>query len=154
MAQFTDSLGREWRLRITMADLKALKAAGLDVAAVAGDPAALQAVAEDFEQYGRVLWELCSAQARAANVSPEDFARGFDGPALFAAAGAIEEAVWDFTRPPPIAKKFAEKRGETMSRLMTEATAKLDAILTGLSASAGSSPAAPASMPGPGLSAN
>lgn len=143
MAEFTDAEGRKWRLRITMGDLARLKAAGLDVTKSVDDPKALQAITNDFEIYGRVLWELCEAQALAANVTPEAFAAGFDGPTLFAAGGAIEEALWDFSRPPQVAKKFAQVRGTAMDRLLGEAVEKLDRMMTGSPPSAGNSPAPP-----------
>lgn len=137
MAKFTDAIGREWKLRITMGDLKDLKEAGLNVSQVSREPAALRDLANDFERFGQVLWVLCETQADELDVSPKQFATAFDGPTLFAAAGAIEEAIWDFSQPPILAKKFSERRGPLLDTMLGELAEKLDRTMTGLSNSAG-----------------
>lgn len=152
MAAFTDAAGRKWTLRITMADLARLKEAGLDVAAVVNDPTKLRDLGGDFERLGRVLWEICWADH--ASITPEEFARGFDGPTLFEASGAIEEAIWDFSRPPQVAKKFAELRGEAIARIANEAAESLASILSGSSDKGGNLPASSESTPAPAASAN
>lgn len=149
MAQFTDAEGRTWKVRITLGDLRPLKAVGLDVAAIAKDPAGLQDVVADVERYGQVLWTLCEREAAARSIAPEQFAAGFDGPTLFAAAGAIEEALMDFSQPPTVAKTFAEHRAGAAEKVARAAAKKLERILTGWSDSDGSSPGSPDSTPSP-----
>lgn len=91
MATFVDRHGRAWELLITLGDLPALRAAGLDLGREGGVPG-------DLESYGRVLWLL--VQGRAGDLTPEDFARGLDGPALYRALDALGDAVRDFFLPP------------------------------------------------------
>ncbi|MDB5310674.1 MAG: hypothetical protein JWO38_4876 [Gemmataceae bacterium] len=154
MAAFVDADGKTWKLRITLGDLDELQAAGLDVEAVAKDFKLLAAIAEDRRRYGQVLWQLCEREAAAAGITPEQFARRFDGQALFDAAGAIEEAIVDFSQPPPLAKRFAELRTGAMDRVMARALTSLETILAGSDGPAGSSPASPGSTAAPGPSGN
>lgn len=93
MPQFADRHGRAWTPTVTVADLKPLREE------LKFDPAGLSD--------GRRLFEVLYAEpeklvavlhllARPKGVSPEEFADGFDGPALERGGVALLEAFADF----------------------------------------------------------
>lgn len=146
MAKFTDALNRSWELRITVADLPRLRSVGLDLNAAIRDPKKF-APLNDPETVGRVLWVLCEAQADRAAITPEAFAAGFDGPALFAALDAFEEAVTDFSQPPTLASEIKARAPGVRAAQEAKAIRRLDKIISGLNDYAGNSPASPESTP-------
>lgn len=91
MAAFTDRLGREWELGITVKDLKPLKAAGFDFAGFL--PTEAGSVLLDPERLVQIV-RLFAHVPDA--VTEEEFADGFDGPALGRAGEALLEACADF----------------------------------------------------------
>lgn len=92
-AKFTDRHGREWGLTLTVADLKPLRDdLKFDVTGLASG-----------EQIGRVLYgdpeglvAVLHLLAKPTGVTPDEFADGFDGPALERAGEALLEAFADF----------------------------------------------------------
>ena len=152
---FTDASGKTWELRLTIGLLPKLREAGFTVGDLGG-PNGWQAL-DDPEQLGRVLWLMVQPQAEKSGVTPEGFADGFDGPAIFAATDALMGAVADFTRPPTVAAALKtrlpavrEKAAARMAaRLLAEPIPDLPDPPTPSpsTASAGSSPASPASTP-------
>jgi hypothetical protein len=142
MATFTDADGREWTLRITLGRVPKLREAGFDVDKLDDERAGFAALASP-EPLGKVLWALCERQAEARTLTPEGFADGFDGPALFRAQDALMEAVADFTQRPTVAAAY--KRRLAAANQATEGRAIAALAGTGSSGSAGSSPASPAS---------
>jgi len=154
MAKFTDALSRDWELRITMADLPRLRAAGFDVAAVLKDTKAFGAL-DDLEVLGRVLWTLCESTARQRGIEPEAFATGFDGPALSGALDAMVEAVTDFTQRPRMAQAMKSRLPAKFRQIEDRAIEQLEELMattppptpSGSIASGGSSVAPPESTP-------
>lgn len=153
MAKFRDRAGDEWGVEITIGDLDALRAAGLDLGKVGSDPAALD-VLDTPETVGKVLWVLCGEQAEKRGLSPEQFARRFNGPTLFAAGDAVTEAVADFSQRPAVAAAIRSKLPGAMARLDAVKIAAWETVLekvgttpSGSTGSAGNSPASPGSTP-------
>ena len=102
MAVFTDCLGREWDLRVTVADLEPLRRlAGLDLSGLSAAVGHAGGLISDPEKLVRVLYHLCSEQAKSQDVSPEAFGRGFAGMILVESARALMEAIVDFFPLPP-----------------------------------------------------
>lgn len=110
MAKFKDRLGREWEFAMTVADLKPLAAVGVEFkgfdvkhetipAALFSDPAKVMDV---FMILGHV----------GDDVTPEDFARGFDTDATQRGVAAALEALADFSPTSP--------QGRTKGRLVRE----------------------------------
>lgn len=107
VATFSDCLGREWVLRLTLGDIPRVKDAtakdgrpGIDLNAVLTDATALgRLVYSDPDTLGRVLWVLVEKQADRLGVTPEGFADGFDGETLARCGDALAEAVTDFFLP-------------------------------------------------------
>jgi hypothetical protein len=98
VAAFTDRTGTEWRLNLTLGDLRrARDLAGVDLnAAIKSDAALSDLLFSDPESLCKVLWVLCEKQAADRGLAPEGFAEVFDGPTVERAAVALAEAVIDF----------------------------------------------------------
>lgn len=139
MAKFVDCLGREWTLRVTVADLKPLKEVGFTFTAFVPDTAS--AVLFDPEHLMKVLRVM-------AHVPPEttddDFHAGFDGPAMQRAGEAVLEACANFS---PHSRLAAWLSGRFQTGLEILATATVKSIESNRSAS--NSPAASADSPPP-----
>lgn len=141
MAKFLDRLGREWVLAMTVADLKPLADVGIKFSGFEVDrgtiPAALFA---DPVKLMEVLMILAHV---GDDISPEEFARGFDTAATERAIGASLEALADFSPTSP--------QGTAKGRLMREVWDKgLETMSSELSKGvAGSSPGSSDSTPAP-----
>lgn len=146
MAKFRDAEGREWELRITVGLLPKLREVGLNAARATE---AFETVLKegDPEKIGQWLWALCEEQAAKIGLAPESFAAGMDGPALFAAADAIAEALTDFSQRPTVAAKFKAKLSAVKTGAEAEAIRAVEAMSFGSNDSAGNSPDSPASTP-------
>lgn len=99
MAKFTDDLGREWRVAITVGDLRALRELGAHPDELLKDELkGLAALVGDPERLVGVLYALAHEQAERAGLAPEAFAAGFGGRACEAGADALIGALADFSR--------------------------------------------------------
>lgn len=162
MSKFTDGKGREWSVKVTVGNLEDLAAAGLDVEVVSADPNKLADVLTKRRTFAAVLWVFVGEQVTARQITPEDFKNSLDGPVLFEAAGAVEDAIMSFTLPPKVAEAFREKRGAIVDLAVAKASQQLTAVLDKLSTSnpdgsgnsAGNSEAKPESIPDPSASAS
>ena len=108
---FRDLKDRIWLLIMNYGLAKRILAAfpGVDFAN-AHNGQALQALAQSDELLVCVLFAIVEDQAKAANVSPEDFAEALAGEQFEAAGNAIGEMITLFTRPgirPVIEQMFA-----------------------------------------------
>lgn len=93
MPTFTDRHDREWKLTLTVADLKPLRDdLKFDVSGLAAGDALGEVLFGDPEKLVGVLHLL----AKPTGVTPEEFAGGFDGPALERGGTALLEAFTDF----------------------------------------------------------
>ena len=103
MATFTDCLGREHALRITVANLRPLRELGLSIDKIAEAGEALGTLLfGDRERLADALWAIRSGDA----ITRPDFDDGMDGPALERGGEAMVEAVIDFSPRSKIAEKM------------------------------------------------
>lgn len=110
--EFADDFGRTWPLRISVADLPALRR--LAKLELTGSAPIFERCAEllgEPEALVRVLYHLCQDQAQRDGVSPEEFARGFGGDVFLPAVKALAGAIIDFF---PMAR---ERRAESKQRI-------------------------------------
>lgn len=125
-----DYTGHEWRLLVTYGSAKRVKEeTGVNLAlAGAGATEWVDALFTDPGKLVGVLWELCAEQARAANVTAEQFGERFDGPTLDGAGNALMEAVADFFPRSRIAQAIREKLPQVVAKAETEAIARLERL--------------------------
>ncbi len=137
MARFTDCKGRDWELRLTLGLVKPLREAGFNVA-----DAASFARLDDPDLIGRVLWILCEDRATDRGLSPEEFVKGFDGPAIFGAIDALQDAYCDFFHRPEIAPVMKERFRGAIQRMTEASIRSITSEPSGNSAASPESPAA------------
>lgn len=144
MPKFVDCEKREWELRLTLGLLPKLRDAGFDIKSKPAEPGGIGSLADDPERFGRVLFTLCEAQAKEKGISPEQFADGFDGEAIYAATVALWDAIVRFTQPPSIAAEVHRAMPGALAREEAKVVARLQtAMSAGLNDTAGSSPESP-----------
>lgn len=98
-AEFTDRLGRVWRLALDYGLARELKKLeGLDFIA-AHNGQAFAACLNDPEKMIDCLWLLCAEQIKQRAIDPRGFASGFDGTVLAAACEALAECITNFIQP-------------------------------------------------------
>ena len=108
MAKFKDALNREWNIALTLPDIGALRELGFDLNKAKKDASVFDSLA-DTDIFGRVFGYLCGEQIKAKNLTDEDFVKGFDGPAIFAAGDAILEAFLNFYHRPAVAQAMTKR---------------------------------------------
>lgn len=87
---FTDAKGREWNLTITVACLPFLRERGIAlVGNVAADIGSITELATSAPERLIECIATCAKEFNERNLSPEDFAAGFDGEALDCASRAM-----------------------------------------------------------------
>lgn len=152
MATFRDGKGRDWDLRLTVGTLTEVReATGVRLGDAFRDEAALAGLLfADPEQLGRVLWVVCRERAEAAGVTPEDFAAGFDGPALERAVEAFLGSVADFFPRSKVGAKIRESLPAVLEQMDRHAVTAVETAMRKLtsSGSATNSAASPAATPG------
>lgn len=142
VATFTDRHGTEWRLPgLTLGDFPRFRAEGVDLNAVLRTPAGMaDLLFGDPERLGRFAWLLCETEAAGRGVCPDQFAGGFDGPALERLGEAVAELLADFF---PRSRVAAAIKGNLRASL-AEIDAKMIAAVTAPPRRpAGGSPASP-----------
>lgn len=147
MATFTDRAERAWTLGFTLGDFPRFKAEGVDLNAIlkSGEGMA-DLLFGDPERLGRFAWLLCEGQAAERGVTPEDFAGGFDGPALESLGEAVAEAVADFFPRSAVARAI---KGTLRAKLTAMDETMIAALSEPPRKPAGGSPASPGSIPAP-----
>lgn len=95
---FKDRFGREWSIEVSLDLLPALADAGLDLLHSKVDPRdAIQALLNgNAMSVGRLLWVFCSAQAQAAGIDFQGFAKGLNAAALNEGTDAVGFAIAAF----------------------------------------------------------
>lgn len=127
MAKFVDSLGREWIVDVTVDKIKKVrKALDIDLADASGE--VVHQLSEDIVLMADALWLLCEDQAIVKKITDEEFGRGLVGDPLDAAAGALVEAISDFS---PGQRRLLLQKATAKMRAVREkaeslALAKLD----------------------------
>lgn len=152
MARFKDRTGEEWEIGFDLPIIPKVRAAGFDLNKIGKDAAELD-VLDDPEKLGAVLWELCESQAEKRELSPEEFAKRFDGPAIWAARDAVMEAIADFSQRPAVAAAIKTRLPGKMNQIEQAVIARWESSIdrktaellssgdTNLPASQGSAPA-------------
>lgn len=98
-ATFTDLAGREWRLALNVLLCRSIRdTTGVDLLG-SNDGQAFQTFAANMEKFVEALWIVVEAQAKAANVTPDEFAAGLGGDVLAAAKEALDDALVNFSHP-------------------------------------------------------
>lgn len=133
MHAFKDAKGRDWSLEITVGSIKRVKAlTDVDLYALVDDGAKkLAELLADVVTLVDVLFILCAEQAKAADVSDEDFGRAFGGDVLEAAGEAFVEEIIFFTpnqRARLALKELTGKGRKLRDRLLTEAERQITAL--------------------------
>ncbi len=162
MAKFTDHTGFDWHLRLTVGDVSDVKReTRVNLGLAAKDAAWVEAVFSDPAKLVEILYVLCEPQCKAAGLSPEDFARRFDGATLEAAGQALAEAVADFFPRSAVAQALRRNLAKVMAAADAKAVAeiertaeKLTSAKSTASPSPTNSPASAESTPDPSPSAN
>lgn len=105
MNSFTDKHGRLWLLSLTLGDIRRIRVeCGVDVGELLKNPTKFAESLDDPEKFGALLWCLCSEEATARGVTPEQFAFGLDGSAVQSAYLGVVGAVADFYQSPEMAR--------------------------------------------------
>jgi hypothetical protein len=141
MSQFEDRHGRAWKVTLTVADLKPLREElKFDLADLSNGRRLFEVMYGEPEKLVAALHLL----AKPTDVTPEDFAGGFDGPTLERGGTALLEAVADFFPRSRIAQALKATIREAMSQAD-------EAVMTFLESSGGAtnSPACAGSTPAP-----
>lgn len=151
MRKFKDKAGDEWSLEITVGDLPALKEIGFDAGKVFDEKDGLAArMAVDPGLVIRAVYVLCEDQAQDRKLTPEDFARRFDGEAFGRAVEALTAEVAGFFPHSRAARVLARKADEIYAAEERLIEAELNRRLISISTpSAGGSPGSSGSTPTP-----
>jgi len=162
MHPFKDTKDREWKIEISVGAISEVKdSLGIDLLKffVEKDGDAIEHLTEDLPLLCQVIFTLCDAQAKADNVSPEDFSHAMGGDALEDALNALMEELADFSpRQKRKAMHLMLQKGKTLMEKMCDlAMAELEALdldeeasrLMASGNSSGNSPESPESIPDP-----
>lgn len=123
MHSFKDTKGREWRLDGNFASYGRVRdATGVKLYDIATENRDSLVQLSDALTLGQVLWAMVEPQAKAASVTPEDFASSFSGETVTAAYTALIDEMIFFCHPrqrkllEAIVKKVreAEERADQM----------------------------------------
>lgn len=119
MSRFTDGNGREWALRLTVGALSDVKSdTGFDLGtAIKSEQGLADLLFSDPAQLVSILWVLCEPVATARGVTPEDFARLFDGVTLGSAGEALLMAIADFFPRSRVGAAIKSNLQATLDRL-------------------------------------
>ena len=117
MAKFTDCLGREWSLRLTLGHRTGLKDIGvLMVPGDMGETIAAFVVAMSDPEKVVALCHLLTHPA--PTLTADEYASGWDGPTFAAAGEAVEECVADF---------FLSRRPQAKAAILTKVREQMKA---------------------------
>ena len=125
MPNFTDTEGRTWTVRITVAEIKRVRAA-LDVDLLdLADGRLIRRLMDDPVLLCDALYVLVQPQAEEAGVSDEEFGAAMGGEAIARATEAMVEALTDFIPPRRArlirtAMRHTERLEETALRIAEE----------------------------------
>ncbi|MBX3397486.1 MAG: hypothetical protein KF873_01985 [Gemmataceae bacterium] len=131
MAQYVDKAGETWTVDLDFGLIKQIqKETGVDfAAAMDGRGAGLSELlfAQDPGRLVAVLYVVCEAENKG--LSPEEWARRFNGPAIEAASEALIEAVADFFPRSRVGRAIKERLPKAMAAMDERAIRELDARL-------------------------
>jgi hypothetical protein len=163
---FTDTQGRVWDVAGSLGAFERVKSqCGVDVLDITSTQESLRQL-QDVFTLGRVMYQMCAAQAEQRGISPESFAEGFNADVLHEASNALLDEVVFFCRKEmrPMLQMALEKAKAADQRMMQKVAARtqeieteMDRALESLSTStapATSSLESSACIPVPGRSAS
>lgn len=145
LAKFKDALDREWEIRLFAPDITHIRELGCDLSKARTNADILDSL-DSVETFGAVLGYLCQEQIEKRGITEKDFARGFDGPARFAAFKALMEAWVNFYQPPAVAAALTKKLPGMFKETETKAIERIEKIF-GSNDSATNSPGSAESTP-------
>ena len=99
MAKFKDADGREWAVRVDVTGVRHVREIDVDLGDISKAADNMLLFANDPCILCNVLFVLCEDQAKARNVSDEDFGRLLAGDVIYEATVALEEATINFFPP-------------------------------------------------------
>lgn len=148
-SSFKDPDGIEWKLRLTVGAVTDVKAAtGVDIGTVTkSDAAWVQFLFGDSEKLVALLWVLCEKQASERGVTPEAFARLFDGTTLEAAGSALAGAIADFFPRSRVAAAIRQSLGRILEAADEKGIAEINATTEQFCRSVGNSQESLESIP-------
>jgi hypothetical protein len=124
MAQFKDSEGREWSVKVVVDLVEKVREIGVDLVDVTGQ--AMKRLANDDVLLVRVMWLICEQQADDQHVTPAQFGAAMFGDALDSAYEALRGALDDF---------FPRRKRDFWRKMMaTDAAQQAAAMEIGLEA--------------------
>ena len=142
---FRDMAGREWRVRLTLGVLTAVrKATGVSLGDVMQKPDRLaEFLCDDPVRFGQVVWCCVEADAAARGVTADDFYAAFDGSTLEAAGEAVLVAVVDFFPRSAVGRRIRGNLRAALNDVDREMADRAGAALSTSRPSAGGSAASP-----------
>lgn len=99
MAQFTDTLGRQWNVDLTIGTARRLKAAGVVDLLSDESGKLIESLIGDVGKLLDVIWTCVHDQAATLGVDQDAFWDAIDGDVIDQATEALLEALVNFTRP-------------------------------------------------------
>ncbi len=148
MSKFVDCLAREWDLNLTVGSLADVrKQTSHDLGRSMRDEQGLmELLFSDPQALVEVLWVLCREQAEP-DITPESFARGFNGATIEKAAEALLAAVADFFPRSRVGRALRERLPALLTQMDEAAVRAIED--QGSRPSAGSSAASATSTRAP-----
>lgn len=149
MPKFTDKTGRTWNVELDVYTVGRLRSdCGVDLKKGGTAEALGDLIFGDPEKTGQVLWTICEEQAGKISVSPEQFAKAMNGPAIQAATDALMEAIIDFFHRSQQAAAIKSKLPSLLGKVDQAATKAIEETTDRMLSSAVTDwPASSASIP-------
>lgn len=143
MSAFFDCKGRDWTLRLTVGVLADVRThAGIDLGkAIRSEQSLSDLLFGDPSDLVKVLWVLVSKKAEERQVTPEEFAHGFDGPALEQATEALLQAIADFFPRSRVAAALKTGLAAALEKMDRTVLSQMGQMAQASNNSAGNSPA-------------
>lgn len=115
MQKFIDSLGREWSVSLTVAELEQiLEQTNVDV----GRTTDIAKLFEDTRVFLKVLWVFIGDQIRVAGVTEQDVKRAIDADAMGRAVEAVQREILFFSPNRQHIAKLADAIKDRQERLI------------------------------------
>lgn len=133
MRLFRDSKGTEWKIEITIAAVKRVKALlpAVDLLEVStGDPPLIVRLSVDVILLCDVLYALCKPEADARGISDEQFGELMGGDALLSGQKAFMEEIVDFFQKLGRTEQatVVQQAGKMVRATIAAANAKIESV--------------------------
>lgn len=130
MKTFTDTEGRLWNIRGSLAAFERVKSlTGVDMLDLPTTQNCLREISDVFT-LGRVLHAMCKDQAESRGITPEQFGEGFNADTLHEASNALLDEVVFFCRKEtrPALQMALEKARQADARLVETMRARASSM--------------------------